>query len=133
MNLDPEDVLRVERIVRAFERSRFTRLELDWAGGSLRLSKAGPGKEIEANGGGGTVVVPAPRVGLFRAAPNGPVAGRFVARGAEMGFVDMLGEIFRVVAPHDGIVAECCSADGQFVEWGAPLFRLTVQPGDPSS
>ena len=115
---DSEPNPRLARIVAAFEHSRFESLDLHWKDGVLRLRKDAAGNATNL----ASRIVTAPRVGIFRA---GLTVRSSVTRNAPLGFVDVLGERHAVTAPVDGTVAECCAEDGGFVEYGAPLFRLT--------
>ncbi len=110
------------RIATAFERSRFDTLVLRWQGGGLSLRKAAPSDAPVPPA--ATYVVVSPKIGIFHIADTGVAVGLDVAPQSALGFIDVLGDRHPVTAPKAGTIAECCVADGAFVEYGAPLFRL---------
>ena len=75
-------------------------------------------------------VARAEHVGIFHRGPKettDPVAepGDTVEEGAAVGFVDVLGVFHEVPAPFDGAIETFLVPDGQPVEFGQPIARLT--------
>ncbi len=75
-------------------------------------------------------VARAEHVGIFHRGPEDatdPVAepGDTVEEGAAIGFVDVLGVFHDVPAPFDGAIEAFLVPDGQPVEFGQPIARLT--------
>ena len=69
--------------------------------------------------------VHAPAVGIFGATRVCAVGDR-VARGDVLGAVQTLGHIAEIVAPADGTVTEVLVSAGVPVEYGQPLFAITL-------
>ncbi len=75
------------------------------------------------------VVVAAPMVGVFYAAPS-PDAKPFVSVGSKVKQGDVLCIIEamklmnEITAEQDGTICEVCVGNGQVVEYGHPLFRM---------
>lgn len=74
-------------------------------------------------------LVRAPMVGYFYSGARpgeAPCfnAGDTVPAGKRVGCVDTLGAVTDVLAPADGVLVEYLTADGQPVEYGAPIARL---------
>ena len=72
-------------------------------------------------------------VGIFHRRPEDgadPIAepGDALEEGAPLGFVDVLGVFHEVPAPFDGTIEAFLVPDGQPVEYGQPIARLT--PGE---
>ncbi len=69
--------------------------------------------------------VHAPAVGIFSAMRICAVGDR-VARGDVLGAVQTLGHIAEIVAPADGTITEVLVSAGVPVEYGQPLFAITL-------
>lgn len=69
--------------------------------------------------------VHAPAVGIFSATRICAVGDR-VARGDVLGAVQTLGHIAEIVAPADGTITEVLVSAGVPVEYGQPLFAITL-------
>lgn len=72
----------------------------------------------------------AQHVGVFHRGPegdSGPVVepGAVIAKGAAVGFVDVLGVFHEVSAPCDGIIEAIVVSDGDPVEYGQPVALIT--------
>lgn len=79
--------------------------------------------------------VKSPLVGIFYAAPAENAApyvsiGDHVKKGQVLCLVEAMKLMNEVVAEEDGIVSMVCATNGQVVEYGTELFRLT-KPGMP--
>ena len=77
----------------------------------------------------GSVVVPAPMVGVFYRSPEPGAppfvqAGSLVEQGATLGLIEVMKMFNSVTAPASGEVVEVLAGDDEFVEFGQPLFRL---------
>lgn len=75
------------------------------------------------------VTIPAPMIGKFYAQPE-PGAPPFVTLNAAVtedttvGLIEVMKVYNAVIAGVRGVIAEVCVADGQFIEYGQPLFRV---------
>ena len=84
----------------------------------------------EPDGGASELVARAEHVGIFHRGTEDstdPLAelGLDVDEGSAIGFVDVLGVFHEVPAPSDGSVEAFLVPDGQSVEYGQPIARLT--------
>jgi acetyl-CoA carboxylase biotin carboxyl carrier protein len=83
-----------------------------------------------------TVVIPAPLMGRFYPRPE-PGAPAFVTVGSEVeedtvvGLIEVMKLFNTVQAGMRGTITEVCAPEGEFLEYGAPLFR--VRPADASN
>lgn len=86
-----------------------------------------------ATAGDGTVCIVAPMVGQFYVAPE-PGARPFVEVGSPVepdttvGLIEVMKVFNAVKAGVRGVIVERLVQDGQFVEYGQPLFRVRPQP-----
>jgi acetyl-CoA carboxylase biotin carboxyl carrier protein len=77
----------------------------------------------------GLVTIPSPMLGTFYRAES-PGAGPFVDIGAEVGpdttvcIIEVMKMMNSVPAGVSGTIEEVCPANGELVEYGAPLFRV---------
>ena len=77
----------------------------------------------------GTIAVVSPTVGRFYARPD-PSAPPFVSVGAQVGLdstvalIEVMKMFTAVPAGVDGVIAEVCVQNEQFVEFGQILFRI---------
>ena len=69
--------------------------------------------------------VHAPAVGIFSATRVCAVGER-VARGDVLGAIQTLGHMAEIVAPADGTMTEVLVSTGVPVEYGQPLFAITL-------
>jgi len=69
--------------------------------------------------------VHAPAVGIF-SATRAWVVGERVARGDALGAIQTLGHLAEIGAPADGTIAEVLASAGSPVEYGQPLFAITL-------
>ena len=69
--------------------------------------------------------VHAPAVGIF-SATRAWVGGDRVARGDALGAIQTLGHLAEIGAPADGTIAEVLASTGSPVEYGQPLFAITL-------
>ena len=69
--------------------------------------------------------VHAPSVGIFSATRAWAVGDR-VARGDAIGAIQTLGHLAEISAPADGTIAEVLASAGSPVEYGQPLFAITL-------
>ncbi|MDO8563373.1 MAG: biotin/lipoyl-containing protein [Candidatus Limnocylindria bacterium] len=69
--------------------------------------------------------VHAPAVGIF-SATRAWVVGDRVARGDALGAIQTLGHLAEIGAPADGTIAEVLASAGSPVEYGQPLFAITL-------
>ncbi len=83
---------------------------------------AGPAAEVALPR---TQRVHAPAVGIF-SATRAWVVGDRVARGDALGAIQTLGHLAEIGAPADGTIAEVLASAGSPVEYGQPLFAITL-------
>ena len=69
--------------------------------------------------------VHAPAVGIF-SATRAWVVGDRVARGDALGAIQTLGHLAEISAPADGTIVEVLASAGSPVEYGQPLFAITL-------
>jgi acetyl-CoA carboxylase biotin carboxyl carrier protein len=85
----------------------------------------------EAGADDGLVFVPSPMLGTFYRAES-PGAAAFVEVGARVEpdttvcIIEVMKMMNSVPAGVSGVVAEICAENGQLVEYGEPLFRVTA-------
>ena len=82
----------------------------------------------------GTVPITAPMVGTFYTTPS-PGAPPFVGLGdpitqdTTVGLIEVMKVFNAVTAGVSGAIAEICVQNGEFVEYGQPLFLVTPDAG----
>ena len=82
----------------------------------------------------GTVVIPAPLMGRFYPRPE-PGAELYVSVGSEVqedtvvGLIEVMKLFNTVQAGVRGVVTEVCAPEGEFLEYGSPLFRVRLHDG----
>ena len=104
---------------------------------------AQPAAQSQPQAGGGTVAAPpkpaavgegglvitAPMMGRFYSRPD-PASPPFVTVGSEVdtttsvGLIEVMKLFNTVQSGVDGIITEICVPDGDFIEYGTPLFKL---------
>jgi biotin carboxyl carrier protein len=144
------DLNQLQAVVRLFEASPLTSLDLEGPAGRLRLTKAAsgvvtrvssPASASDAASEAPAAMAPAPALavtpiaaplaGVFRA--GHPMrAAPFVAAGDRVRAGDVVGLLqvgvllAPVVAPADGRVGDAVAADGATVGYGTPLLALAA-------
>lgn len=82
----------------------------------------------------GSVVIPAPLMGRFYPRPE-PGADMYVSVGSEVqedtvvGLIEVMKLFNTVQAGVRGVVTEICAPEGEFLEYGTPLFRVRLHDG----
>ena len=82
----------------------------------------------------GTVVIPAPLMGRFYPRPE-PGAEMYVSVGSEVqedtvvGLIEVMKLFNTVQAGVRGVITEICAPEGEFLEYGTPLFRVRLHDG----
>lgn len=82
----------------------------------------------------GTVVIPAPLMGRFYPRPE-PGAELYVSVGSEVqedtviGLIEVMKLFNTVQAGVRGVITEICAPEGEFLEYGSPLFRVRLHDG----
>lgn len=76
------------------------------------------------------ISVKSPIVGLFYAAPAENAdpyvsLGDRVKKGQALCIVEAMKLMNEISAEHDGVISEICVTNGQMVEYGTELFRIT--------
>jgi acetyl-CoA carboxylase biotin carboxyl carrier protein len=111
---------------RGDEDSRPTRLGT--GGGEASSPRAAPPKATESTE-NGLITIPSPMLGTFYRAES-PGADPFVETGAQVEpdttvcIIEVMKMMNSVPAGVSGTVEEVCPANGELVEFGAPLFRV---------
>lgn len=120
------DVEKIMRLVELLHRSGLQFVEIESDGVALRISKDGaaiantPAKSVAAP-------ISSPSVGIFRSSENDEKiaqVGSLIELGTVLGSVHTLDDISPIHAHTSGSILEVCVADGQFVEFGQPLYRI---------
>ena len=82
----------------------------------------------------GTVVIPAPLMGRFYPRPE-PGADMYVTVGSDVqedtvvGMMEVMKLFNTVQAGVRGVITEVCAPEGEFLEYGSPLFRVRLHDG----
>jgi len=128
----------VRRLLELVRGTRITDIEVEWDGGSVRVSREPAVEADQARpavvhaSSDGPVVVTSPFVGVFhrQPPPSFPNVGEPVSAGQAIAHVETLGIQNSVVAPCDGLVAEILVKDGTPVEYGQPLAVMRRSAGE---
>ena len=101
-----------------------------------------PASSIAAQAGAantsGTVVIPAPLMGRFYPRPE-PGAELYVSVGSEVkedtvvGLIEVMKLFNTVQAGVRGVITEVCAPEGEFLEYGSPLFRVRLHDGSANA
>ena len=124
----------LDELARLLEGTRATSIEVETEDFSLRV-KRDPSSARMAQPAAGerdAVIEPdklqrvhATTVGIFSAAKEWR-KGDDVARGTVLGAIQSLGHMADITAPTDGRIEEVLVAAGAPVEYGQPLFAITI-------
>jgi acetyl-CoA carboxylase biotin carboxyl carrier protein len=127
------DVRKIVGLVEALHRSRLQSLRLEADALQIDIGRNGvttagataspfSTRELAAIEG---VVVPSPHVGVFRPGSDAPVqTGSVVEPASVLGSIETLDDVNPVKAGLAGTLAEQLVRDGDFVEYGQPLYRI---------
>jgi acetyl-CoA carboxylase biotin carboxyl carrier protein len=80
-------------------------------------------------------LITAPMIGTFYASPA-PGAPPFVSAGSEVyvgqtiGIIEAMKIMNEITADRAGVIASVLADNGQPVEYGTPLLRLSIGPGE---
>ena len=86
----------------------------------------------------GTVVIPAPLMGRFYPRPE-PGAQTYVSVGSDVaedtvvGLIEVMKLFNTVQAGVRGVITEVCAPEGEFLEYGSPLFRVRLHDGSANA
>jgi acetyl-CoA carboxylase biotin carboxyl carrier protein len=120
------DVEKIMRLVEILHRSNLQFVRIEAEGLEITIAKGGasePEIRITASAASADgVTIPSPGVGVFRA--DGMRVGSLVDAATALGTIQTLDERSTVVAGMTGKVIESCVGDGEFVEFGQPLYRI---------
>jgi KipI family sensor histidine kinase inhibitor len=140
---DPAGVIEVIKAAQAAGVSSF-RLELADAGLKLELHRSAesvaitgvdtPDREAAGHSPGETIIT-APVLGVFyrRSGPDLPVIveeGARVDSGQILALLEVMKTYHEIQAPHAGTLVAFLVDDGQFVEYGQPIARLSPEEND---
>jgi len=122
----------LDELARLLEGSRATSIEAETAGFSLRVTRGDTGRPAEPARERDAVAEPdklqrvhATTVGIFSSAKEWH-KGDDVSRGTVLGAIQSLGHMADITAPADGRIEEILVAAGAPVEYGQPLFAITI-------
>lgn len=123
------------RLIDYFQGSRFEYLALDYAGGSLRLTRAGAARERTFSDArvSAAIIEPtrvlSPSVGVVEL-PAGrerfAAAGEHVTEGEALFAIRRFRNVVAVSAPATGHVGSTLVSVGDFVEFGQPLTSVSA-------
>ena len=137
----------VKSLAAAMRQSDISELDLEAGALSVRLRRApGHGQPTQfpapalgdpagSDATPGRHVVTAPMIGTFYASPT-PGAPPFVSEGDEVfigqtiGIIEAMKIMNEIAADRSGTVAAILVSNGQAVEFGSPLFELSLARGD---
>lgn len=92
-----------------------------------------PAQAVAADTSGNTVI-PAPLMGRFYSRPE-PGAEMYVSVGSEVqedtvvGLIEVMKLFNTVQSGVCGVITEICAPEGEFLEYGTPLFRVRLHDG----
>lgn len=119
---DVEEIIRLVQILHA-SNLQFVRIEAD--GLDVTVAKGGATK-ADVRG----VLIASPHVGVFRSeAAKDLRVGSLVDASSTLGSIQTLDEKNSVKAGMSGKIVEDCVRDGDFVEFGQPLYRILPVTG----
>ncbi len=132
---DREDVLALlDELVKLLQGSVATSIEVESAGFSVKVTRPSPGAAPEAASAYERDAIAEPEkvqrvrattVGIFSAAKEWQ-KGDDVKRGTVLGAIQSLGHMADITAPADGRIDEILVAAGAPVEYGQPLFAISL-------
>ena len=135
----------IQELMRCFDASGLTALELSGEGTSLRMEKGGAARPAAPlpqaataetapapvpPAARATVEITAPMVGVAYAAPSPDAQpyiqlGQRVEKGQTLCLMEAMKMMNEIPAEMDGTVVEICVGNGQVVEYNQPLFRIS--------
>jgi acetyl-CoA carboxylase biotin carboxyl carrier protein len=136
----------VQSLATVMRQSSITELDLDLGDVSLRLRRPTPNQDggemrlenqppAAAEPNSPEILITAPMIGTFYAAAT-PGAQPFVAEGDEVyvgqtiGIIEAMKIMNEIAADRAGVVEAILVGNGQPVEYGSPLMRLSVGRSD---
>ena len=133
----------VEKIIKMFEKSSVSTIDLEIDNIKIKLEKATQVVNVVPQALNGTTgadssetadeadltFVTAPLVGTFHQSPSQEAkpfveVGQRVSKGDKMCIVEAMKVMNEITAPVDGIVKEVLVKEGQMVEFGTKLFAI---------
>jgi acetyl-CoA carboxylase biotin carboxyl carrier protein len=128
--LNGVDVSKIMRLVETLHGTKlqFVRIEAD--GVDITISKAN-GEASPSLQVSDAMLVSAPTVGVFRSASSEPLGrGTRVTASTAVGSIQTLDEATAVSAGVSGLILDALVNDGEFVEYGQPLYRILAASED---
>jgi acetyl-CoA carboxylase biotin carboxyl carrier protein len=117
------DVEKIMRLVEILHRSRLEFIRIEAEAMEITIAKGDARPEVRiASFPASALTIPAPNVGVFRA--DGVRVGSLVEEATALGTIQTLDEMNTVTAGLAGKIIEGCVRDGDFVEFGQPLYRI---------
>ena len=113
------------RLVEILHQSNLQFIRIEAEGMEITIAKGGAKPEVRivsSHASAPGVPIPAPSVGVFRA--DGVRVGSLVEEATALGTIQTLDESNTVTAGLAGKIIEGCVRDGDFVEYGQPLYRI---------
>lgn len=119
------DVEKVMRLVEILHRSNLEFIRIEAEGMEITIAKGDAKPEVRiasSHASAPGVPITAPSVGVFRA--DRVRMGSLVEEATALGTIQTLDETNTVTAGMAGKIVEDCVRDGDFVEFGQPLYRI---------
>ena len=114
------------RLVEVLHRSNLQFIRIEAEGMEITIAKGGAAKPevsiVSSVAAAPGIPIPAPGVGVFRA--DGVRVGALIDAATALGTIQTLDETSTVTAGMAGKIIEGCVRDGEFVEFGQPLYRI---------
>ena len=122
------DVDKIMRLVELLHRSGLQFIQIETDGVEICISKDGAAIAGVSASSGTSPALPisSPSVGIFHSPENGEqiALGSLIDAQTILGSVHTLDEVSPVCADTAGSILEICINDGEFVEFGQPLYRI---------
>lgn len=125
----------VDELARLLEGSAAASIEVETEKWSVRVTRSRAAQDMRSRPDAGETEaiaeiekvqrVHAPTVGIFSATKQWQ-KGDEVKRGAVLGAIQSLGHMADITAPADGTIEDVLVAAGAPVEYGQPLFAITL-------
>jgi biotin carboxyl carrier protein len=137
------DVEKIMRLVETLHRSKLQFVRIEAEGLEISISKDGSAtayvaaplfaSKCEDPEPPPRVPIPSPSVGVFRSPPANtgqvPHVGSVIDATSVLGYIQVLDDMNDVTAGVPGKIVEACVRDGDFVEFGQPLYRIIPVTG----
>lgn len=125
-DLTHADVRIIMRLVEALHRSGLDLLRIEAQGLQIEIGRDGAtfAGSLVAPSRANAVTVASPHVGIFRAGLDAVQPGDAIEAASPLGSIETLDDVTEVTPPTGGTLVEQLVRDGDFVEYGQPLYRI---------